>query len=73
MDKKQFYIFKERLGDIIEYYDFSYIKNISENNFYWYETSHFRDIVGDKIIDKIYYNKVLDIIPNKNIPQKDKN
>lgn len=77
LDKKQFERFKNKLSQVVEYYDFSYVENISENNYYWHETSHFRGIVGDMIIDRLFneqnvsfgtkikYNKILDTIQNK--------
>ncbi len=83
LDIVQLNKFKKRLSQIIEYYDFSYYKNISENNFYWHETSHYRDIVGDLIIDRIYNNKnigfgkkidnniILDIIQDENNIKKE--
>ena len=45
--------FKDNLEKITDYYDFAYLNAISENNFYWHETSHYRSIVGDMIIDTL--------------------
>jgi hypothetical protein len=56
LDKKQFKQFKQELSDVISYYDFSEPSLINSNNSYWHETSHFRDTVGDMIINKIYDN-----------------
>ncbi|WP_302821462.1 hypothetical protein, partial [Fusobacterium ulcerans] len=43
-------------------YDFSELNEITLDNYYWYETSHFRPIVGEMMLKKIYQDKIdLDI------------
>lgn len=45
--------FKEGLTSIVDYYDFAYLNNITTNNYYYFETSHYRSIVGDMIVKSI--------------------
>lgn len=46
--------FKRKLADITSYYDFSGVNDITTNNYYYYETSHYRPMVGDMIIHRIF-------------------
>ncbi|HJI41866.1 MAG TPA: hypothetical protein OIL83_01030 [Veillonellaceae bacterium] len=46
--------FKHELTDITSYYDFSGLNDITSNNYYYYETSHYRPMVGDMIIHRIF-------------------
>jgi sugar phosphate isomerase/epimerase len=48
-----------KLSEITEYYNFSGINNITINNTYFNETSHYKFEVGDMIIDAIF-NNILD-------------
>lgn len=50
----QFFIFKRELAKISDYYDFSGLNSITTDNYYYYETSHYRTVVGDMILKKIY-------------------
>ena len=50
----EFEQFKQGLASITSYYDFSEINSITSNNYYYYETSHYRPIVGDIIIAKLF-------------------
>lgn len=52
-------IFKTLKSDI---YDFSSNNSISKNNYYWYETSHFRSIVGEMILKVIFKDKVKEAV-----------
>lgn len=54
--------FKEELAHISSYYDFSGINTITSNNYYYYETSHYRPVVGDMIIAKLFSAKTV-IVP----------
>ncbi len=45
--------FKRKLADIAPFYDFTGINSITTNNMYYYETSHYRTLVGDMILSKI--------------------
>jgi hypothetical protein len=45
-----FLLFKEKLAQVTEYWDFSGLNTITSNNYYYYETSHYRIMVGDLII-----------------------
>lgn len=48
--------FKTRLSYLAPYYDFTIPNEISNNNKYWLETSHFTLEVGDMILSRIYDN-----------------
>jgi hypothetical protein len=49
-DLKRFAEFKQGLAAITDYYDFSGLNSITTNNYYYYETSHFRPLVGDMML-----------------------
>lgn len=55
-DFEQFLKFKDALSSIADYYDFAYLNDITSNNYYYFETSHYRSIVGDMIIKSILSN-----------------
>lgn len=50
---KELITFKEGLATITDYYDFAYLNTITTNNYYYFETSHYRNVVGDFIIKSI--------------------
>jgi hypothetical protein len=50
---KNFQNFKKELSKITPYYDFSGLNSITKNNYYYYETSHYRLIVGKLIAARI--------------------
>jgi hypothetical protein len=45
-----FLYFKKRLAQVTAYWDFSGINSVTSNNYYYYETSHYRSMVGDLIV-----------------------
>lgn len=49
-----FLLFKGKLAQITSYWDFSGFNTVTNNNYYWYETSHYRTIVGDLIICRMF-------------------
>lgn len=53
-NKEKLLEFKSKLSEITSYWDFNSINQITTNNYYWYETSHYRGIVGDMILKRIY-------------------
>jgi len=55
--------FLSKLSQITEFYDFSGINKITTNNFNYYETSHYRPFIGEKIIDIIFDEKNIEF-PN---------
>lgn len=59
-DFEEFVSFKQQLATIVKYYDFAWINDVTSNNYYYYETSHYRPIVGDMIINNIFYKKPFD-------------
>ncbi len=50
----QFMEFKKRLVNITDFYDFSGINSITSDPFNYYETSHFRVFIGEKMLAKIF-------------------
>jgi hypothetical protein len=56
--KKGYLDFLYKLSEITEYYNFSGINNITINNDYYIETSHYKFEVGDMIIDAIFNNTI---------------
>lgn len=46
--------FLEALADIVPYYNFSGFNNITLNNDYYYETSHFKPLAGDVMIQAMF-------------------
>lgn len=59
-NEKEYKKIKEKLISILncDIYDFSNNNSIAKNNYYWYETSHFRSIVGEMILKVIFRDKV---------------
>jgi hypothetical protein len=57
-NKKLLFKFKEELAKITDFYDFSEPNEISKDNRYWLDTSHYRLDIGDLIIKTIYNDKV---------------
>ncbi len=55
--------FLKRLAEVSEYYDFGGINRVTTNNYFYYESAHFRPIVGDAMINFMYNNKRIDSIP----------
>lgn len=47
--------FKRRLAEITNYYDFSGRNEITMDSYYYYETSHYRPLVGDMMIDRMFH------------------
>jgi|GEM_PF-306498 len=48
-----------QLARITDFYDFSGLNSVTLNNLYFHETSHYREMVGDMILAKIFgYPKV---------------
>jgi hypothetical protein len=52
--------FLHKLSDITEYYNFSGINDITTNNAYYEDTSHYKIEVGDMIIDAVFNGTVDD-------------
>lgn len=53
-DINEFNSFKRELAGVTNYYDFSGLNQITTNNYNYYETSHYRPLVGDLIIRRIF-------------------
>ncbi len=59
-DLPLFFEFKRQLAEMTDYYDFSGLNTITTNNYYYYETSHYRPMVGDMILNRIFgYSQVV--------------
>ncbi len=56
-DPEQFFRFEKKLSQITDFWDFSGLNSVTTNNYYYYETSHYRPIVGDMIIARIFGEK----------------
>ncbi len=61
-DRKLFAVFKRQLATITDYYDFSGLNSVTTNNYYYYETSHYREIVGDMMLARMFG------FPNARVP-----
>ena len=55
MNLENFQNFKYQLSKLTNFYDFSGLNSITTNNYYFYETSHYRTLVGDMILDRIFH------------------
>jgi len=53
-DFSNFQLFKSELVKLANYYDFSGLNKITTNNYYYYETSHYRDIAGELIKQRLF-------------------
>lgn len=51
----EFNEFKRRLAEVTNYYDFSGLNKVTMNNNYYLETTHYRFIVGDMIVQRIFH------------------
>ncbi len=45
---------KEQLATMTDYYDFSGLNTITSNDFYYFEENHYRYLIGNMILQKIY-------------------
>lgn len=55
-DAEELDAFKRQLAAITDYYDFSGLNAVTQAPQCYYESSHYRPSVGDKIVDRIYGN-----------------
>ena len=53
-DLRQFSSFKRELAKITDFYDFSGLNTVTTNNYYYYETSHYREMVADMMLRKMF-------------------
>ncbi len=51
---EKFFLFEKELSRITDFYDFSGLNSITTNNYYYYETSHYRLKVGALILARIF-------------------
>ncbi len=45
---------KNKVSEITDFWDFTGLNEITENNYYWAETSHYRLLVGRMILEKVF-------------------
>lgn len=45
---------KDKLSELTSFWDFTDLNEVSENNYYWAETTHYRLIVGRMILEKVF-------------------
>ncbi|MDD3412748.1 MAG: hypothetical protein PHY47_02000 [Lachnospiraceae bacterium] len=50
-------VFLDRLADITDYYNFSGYNNLTLDSSNYYENSHYTRVVGDKMIDVLFYDQ----------------
>ncbi len=60
-DMEQFFAFKKELARISRYYDFSGLNTITTDNYYYYETSHYRTKVGDMMLNRMFGYPPVDV------------
>ena len=48
------YAVKQKLASLTDYYDFSGLDSVTLNNYNYYEGVHYRYLVGDMIIKRIF-------------------
>lgn len=53
--------FKRELAKIADFWDFSGFNSITANKYYYYETWHFRNIVGDMIMARMYGDSTTEV------------
>ncbi len=59
----QLFTFKKRLAQITDYYDFSGLNPVTTNNYYYYETSHYRPMIGDMMMKRMFGYPPVAVIP----------
>lgn len=59
-----YFIFQKKLAEISDFYDFSGINKVTTNNYFYYETSHYRPIIGNAMINFIQNRKSIDSMPD---------
>ncbi len=58
-----YFAFLKRLSEVSPFYDFGGLNRVTTNNYFYYETSHFRPMIGNAMADFIQYGKHIDTIP----------
>ncbi len=53
-DLSQFEEFKRKLASVSGFFDFSGCNSITTDNYYYYETTHYRYLVGDLMIQRMF-------------------
>lgn len=53
-DLELFARFKRGLARITDYYDFSGLNSVTRDNYNYYETSHYRPFIGDKMLARMF-------------------
>lgn len=58
-----YFAFMKKLSELTSFYDFSGLGKITTNNYFYYEASHYRPMIGKAMTDFIQYGKRIDTIP----------
>ncbi len=58
---KQLAFFKKALALITDFYDFSGLNSVTTNNYYYYETLHYRPLVGDMMLKFMFSPNKTDV------------
>ena len=53
--------FKRALSQLVGFYDFSGLNSVTTDNYNYYETSHYRPIVGDLMIARIFNDRKIKV------------
>ena len=56
-----FFLFEKELSRITDFYDFSGLNSITTNNYYYYETSHYRPKVGTLMLARMLNDSSLKV------------
>jgi hypothetical protein len=60
----QLFTFKRKLAQITDYYDFSGLNSITTNNYNYFETSHYREKIGDMMVSRMFGSPKINIPDN---------
>lgn len=53
-DMRLLFRFKKELAALTDFYDFSGLNSIATDNYYYHETSHYREMVGDMMLKRMF-------------------
>lgn len=62
-DHNLYFDFMERMSRLTDYYDFGGLNKVTTNNYFYYESSHYRPLIGAAMADFIQDGKRIDSIP----------
>ncbi|MBN1533220.1 MAG: hypothetical protein JXA20_11200 [Spirochaetes bacterium] len=50
----EFNVFRKKLAQVSDYWDFSGLNSVNTNNYYFFETSHYRKMVADMMTSRVF-------------------